>query len=56
MKNLKYIMLVSDPSIFEYVGKDTRPARGQSLELLSAETVQDGVVWLRYKFHKQNSK
>lgn len=42
----------SSPSIFEYIGKDTLPARGQSLELLSAETLHDGVVWLRYKFHK----
>ena len=42
----------SSPSIFEYIGKDTLPARGQSLELLSVETLHDGVVWLRYKFHK----
>lgn len=42
----------SSPSIFEYIGKEQAPARGLSLELLSAETVQDGVVWLRYKFHK----
>lgn len=42
----------SSSSIFEYAGKEQAPARGQSLELLSAETVQDGVVWLRYKFHK----
>lgn len=43
----------SSPSIFEYIGKGQAPARGQSLELLSAETLQDGVVWLRYKFHKE---
>lgn len=42
----------SSPSIFEYIGREQAPARGLSLELLSAETVQDGVVWLRYKFHK----
>ncbi len=42
----------SSPSIFEYIGDEQSPARGQSLELLSAETVRDGVVWLRYKFHK----
>lgn len=42
----------SSPSIFEYIGREQAPARGQSLELLSAETVQDVVVWLRYKFHK----
>ena len=32
------------------------PARGQSLELLSTETMPDGVIWLRYKFHKEDSK
>lgn len=42
----------SSPSIFEYIGREQAPARRLSLELLSAETVQDGVVWLRYKFHK----
>ncbi len=42
----------SSPSIFEYIGREQAPARGLSLELLSTETVQDGVVWLRYKFHK----
>lgn len=42
----------SSPSIFEYIGDEQSPARGQSLELLSAETVRDGIVWLRYKFHK----
>lgn len=46
----------SSPSIFEYVGNDTLPARGQSLELLSTETMPDGVIWLRYKFHKEDSK
>ena len=44
----------SSTSIFEYVGKEPSSARGQSLELLSAEAMQDGVVWLRYKFHKGN--
>lgn len=43
----------SSPSVFEYIGKEHAPARGQSLELLSAETLQNGVVWLRYKFHKE---
>lgn len=42
------------PSVFEYIGKDTLPAKGQSLELLSAETMPDGVMWLRYKFHKED--
>lgn len=45
--------LASSPSIFECQGEpDDRPAAGQSLELLSAETVSHGVVWLRYKFHR----
>ena len=46
----------SSPSIFEYIGKEPSPARRQSLELLSAETMQEGVVWLRYKFHKEDSR
>lgn len=39
-------------SIFEYTGNEIAPAKGQSLELLSATTRQHGVLWLRYKFHK----
>ena len=38
-------------SIFHYIGKGN-PSQGQSLELLSAQTMEDGVVWLRYKFHR----
>ena len=46
--------LASAPSIFEYLGgPDARPARGQSLELLSMDNLGHGVVWLRYRFHKQ---
>ncbi|WP_455588752.1 dihydrofolate reductase family protein [Bacteroides rodentium] len=42
-------------SIFEYIGNDTdSPAKGQSLQLLSTERREHGVIWLRYKF--QNSK
>ena len=42
------------PSIFQYSGSDTdRPALGQSLEFLSAEVREHGVVWLRYKIHKK---
>lgn len=42
-------------SIFEYTGKITAgPARGQSLELISAQTCDHGVVWLRYRFHRNN--
>ena len=44
------------PSIFEYIGKDPLPAKGQRLELMAAETVQGGIVWLRYKFHKQTGR
>lgn len=46
----------SDLSIFEYLGAtDERPAAGQSLELLASETPGNGIVWLRYRFHKKNS-
>ena len=38
-------------SIFQYIGKRNL-SQGQSLELLSAQTMDDGVVWLRYKFHR----
>lgn len=45
--------LTTVPSIFEYLGaSDETPASGQSLELLSAEVCNHGIVWLRYKFHK----
>lgn len=40
-------------SIFHYIGKGN-PSQGQSLELLSAQMMEDGVVWLRYKFHKNS--
>ena len=43
----------ASPSIFEYIGaSDERPANGQTLEFLSSETRGNGIVWLRYKFHK----
>lgn len=46
----------SAPSIFEYIGAaDERPAAGQSLELLSSETASNGIVWVRYRFHRKNS-
>lgn len=48
--------LSSAPSIFEYAGKRGElPASGQSLEFVSAEPIGDGVVWLRYKFHRRRS-
>lgn len=41
------------PSIFEYVGGMTEcPAGGQRLQLLSASRREHGVMWMRYKFHK----
>ena len=44
--------LSSSPSIFEYIGNDEKlPASGQSLELMSEESRNSGIVWLRYKFH-----
>ena len=46
----------SDLSIFEDLGAtDERPADGQSLELLSSETAGNGIVWVRYRFHRKNS-
>ncbi len=46
--------LASVPSIFEYPGaQDEFPASGQSLELLSSETRDNGIVWLRYRLHKK---
>jgi 5-amino-6-(5-phosphoribosylamino)uracil reductase len=45
--------LTTSPSIFEYLGhSEERPADGQTLELLSVEQKPHGIVWLRYKFHK----
>jgi putative 5-amino-6-(5-phosphoribosylamino)uracil reductase len=44
------------PSIFEYVGGATdRPAAGQHLQLLSASEREYGVMWLRYKFHRESN-
>ncbi len=43
------------PSIFEYMGgKTSNPASGQSLQLLSASQREHGIMWLRYKFHKNH--
>lgn len=44
--------LATAPSIFEYLGTaDERPASGQSLELISSQISDNGIVWLRYRFH-----
>ena len=41
------------PSVFEAAGAGgERPAAGQSLELLHADTLENGVVRLHYRFHK----
>ena len=40
-------------SIFHYIGKGN-PSQGQSLELLSVQEIGNGVLWLRYKFHKNS--
>lgn len=41
------------PSYFEYRGEpDEHPAEGQALEFLSVKPLPDGIVWLRYRFHK----
>lgn len=46
--------LAGVPSIFEYQGAaDEKPAEGQSMELVAVETLPDGIVWLRYRFHRQ---
>lgn len=43
-------------SFIEYKGDAGEfPAEGQALELISVKQLQDGVVWLRYKFHKENN-
>ncbi len=45
--------LAGVPSIFEYVGKpDEKPAEGQSLRHIGTETLDGGMVWLRYAVEK----
>ena len=45
------------PSIFEYMGGMTEyPAKGQRLQLLAASEREHGVMWMRYKFHKDHCK
>ncbi|ANF52240.1 hypothetical protein A0O34_17700 [Chryseobacterium glaciei] len=41
------------PTIFDYLGtQDELPAFGQALEYISTEVLEDGIVWIRYNFHK----
>jgi 5-amino-6-(5-phosphoribosylamino)uracil reductase len=43
--------LAGIPSIFEYPGaEDERPAAGLALRHLASETLEGGMVWLRYRF------
>jgi riboflavin biosynthesis pyrimidine reductase len=43
-------------SIFEFIGRiDEQPAAGQSLRHISTETLEGGVVWLRYRVEKEVS-
>lgn len=45
--------LAGSPSIFGSPGlPGSLPAEGQSLELISAESLENGIVWLRYRFHR----
>ena len=45
--------LAGVPSIFEYTGKpDEKPAEGQSLRHLATETLDGGMVWIRYAVEK----
>jgi len=42
------------PSIFDFAGtKDEKPATGQSLRHTATETLEGGVVWIRYKVEKK---
>lgn len=42
--------LSGEPSIFDYPGKPAeQPALGQSLAFISSETLEGGMMWLRYR-------
>ncbi|GLV54199.1 2-hydroxy-3-oxopropionate reductase [Dictyobacter sp. S3.2.2.5] len=48
--------LAGVPSIFNYLGKaNERPAEGQSLRLISMESLEGGMVWLHYAVEKSPS-
>ncbi|AQS86621.1 dihydrofolate reductase family protein [Neoasaia chiangmaiensis] len=45
--------LSGEPSIFDYPGNsEEQPALGQSLALISSETLEGGVMWLRYRVER----
>jgi riboflavin biosynthesis pyrimidine reductase len=45
--------LTGVPTIFEYAGgEDEQPAAGQSLRHLTTQTLEGGMVWLRYRVEK----
>jgi riboflavin biosynthesis pyrimidine reductase len=49
--------LADAPSIFEYHGSSAeRPARGRTLRHLGAQTLEAGMVWLRYRFEAVTPK
>lgn len=46
--------LARSSSVFDWAGENgDRPSDGQALELLSVQQMPHGVVWLRYRFHRQ---
>ncbi|KLK91360.1 5-amino-6-(5-phosphoribosylamino)uracil reductase [Microvirga vignae] len=48
--------LAGVPSIFGYAGEpDEKPAAGQSLRLLTTETLEGGMVWLHYRVEESPS-
>jgi riboflavin biosynthesis pyrimidine reductase len=48
--------LAGVPSIFEFIGgEDEQPASGQSLRHISTETLEGGMVWLRYQVERKVS-
>jgi 5-amino-6-(5-phosphoribosylamino)uracil reductase len=45
--------LAGIPTIFDFVGgEEEQPAAGQSLRHISTETLEGGMVWLRYRVEK----
>jgi len=45
------------PSIFDYHGEsEEKPAQGQTLRFLNAETLENGLLWVRYEFSKEISQ